>query len=260
MEPEEKALPPIEIENTIVSEEEAPPIGVIKKEPEDMWIPRTKLGVKVMNKEITNIDHILSSGIRILEAHIVDRLLPNLDSDFALIGQSKGKFGGGKRSIWRQTQRKTKEGNKPKFSTLVIVGDKNGHVGIGLGKAKETVPAREKAMRAAKTSIITIRRGCGSWACSCSTPHSIPFKVYGRCGSVKVELMPAPKGTGLATEKETRKLLGLAGVKDIHSKTYGQTRTKINLMYAYFDALKRLTKTKVKHQYYKQSGLTEGSI
>ena len=133
-------------------------------------------------------------------------------------------------------------------------------MGIGIGKAKETVPAREKALRAAKTSLITIRRGCGSWACSCRSPHSIPFKVYGRCGSVKVELIPAPKGTGLASEKETRKLLNLAGIKDIHSKTYGQTRTKINLMYAYFDALKNLTKTKVKSNYNKISGLVEGNI
>ncbi|MBS3149403.1 30S ribosomal protein S5 [Candidatus Woesearchaeota archaeon] len=261
MEQENKNLPEVEIpEVKVVSEAEVPPIGVIKKELIDTWIPRTKLGIKVQNREITDINQILSSGIKILEPQIVDVLLSNLESDFALIGQSKGKFGGGKRSIWRQTQRKTKEGNKPKFSTLVIVGDKNGHVGIGLGKAKETVPAREKAQRAAKTNIINIRRGCGSWACSCSTPHSIPFKVYGRCGSVKVELLPAPKGTGLATEKETRKLLALAGIKDIHSKTYGQTRTKINLMYAYFEALKNLTKTKVKPTYYKQSGLVEGSV
>lgn len=260
MEQENKTPIETEVNEKVISEEEAPPIGVIKKEPVDTWIPRTKLGLKVQNKEITNIDQILSAGIKILEASIVDALLPNLESDFAFIGQSKGKFGGGKRSIWRQTQRKTKEGNKPKFSTLVIVGDKNGHVGIGLGKAKETVPAREKAQRAAKTNIIAIRRGCGSWACSCATPHSIPFKVYGRCGSVKVELIPAPKGTGLATEKETRKLLNLAGIKDVHSKTYGQTRTKINLMYAFFDALKKLTKTKVKPTYYKQAGIVEGNI
>ena len=260
MNEEEKILPaeptvPVEVE-----EAETPPLGVVIKEPVDSWIPRTKLGRKVLNKEITDIDQIISSGIRVLEAHIADRLLPNLESDFALIGQSKGKFGGGKRSIWRQTQRKTKEGNKPSFSTLVIVGDKNGHVGIGIGKAKETVPAREKALRVAKTSIIAIRRGCGSWACSCSTPHSIPFKVTGKCGSVKVELIPAPKGTGLASEKETRKLLILAGIKDIHSKTFGQTRTKINLIYAYFDAFKKLTKTKVKPHYIKSSGLVEGSI
>ena len=235
--------------------------NIVKKEfNKDAWKPKTELGKKVKSGEIKDLKEILDVGGNILEAEIVDCLLPNLEIAMIDIGQSKGKFGGGKRTIWRQTQKKTREGNKPKFSTLVIVGDKNGHVGIGLGKAKETVPAREKATRASKTSIITIRRGCGSWACSCGTPHSIPFKVYGRCGSVKVELMPAPKGTGLATEKETRKLLSLAGIKDIHSKTFGQTRTKINLMYAYFDALKKLTKTKVKPTYYKLSGLVEGSI
>ena len=100
----------------------------------DSWNPKTDLGKKVKNGEIKNIDEILESGRKILEAEIVDALIPNLETDLLLIGQSRGKFGGGKRTIWRQTQKKTSEGNKPKFGIMAIVGNKDGYIGIGLGK------------------------------------------------------------------------------------------------------------------------------
>ncbi len=211
----------------------------------EAWQPITELGKKVKTGEITNIDEILENGYKILEAEIVDALLPNLSSDLVAIGQSKGKFGGGKRSIWRQTQKKTAEGNKPKFATVVVIGNKEGYVGIGYGKAKETVPARRKAIRNAKLNLIKIHRGCGSWECACNNEqHSIPFKVEGKCGSVRISLIPAPKGTSTVIENETKKILNLAGIKDVYSKTFGQTRTKLNLIYACFDALKKLTKTR----------------
>lgn len=226
----------------------------------ETWIPKTEIGKKVKSKEITNIDDILDKGIKILEPEIVQVLLPNLTTDILNVGQSKGKFGGGKRSIWKQTQKKTKEGNKPKFATMVIAGNNDGYIGIGYGKAKETVPAREKAMRAAKLSIIKVRRGCGAWACGCGQPHSIPFKVSGKCGSVRITLIPAPKGTRLCIEKEIAKILALAGIKDVYSKTAGQTKTKINLITACFDALKQLTKVKIKQGYIRKSGLEEGRL
>ena len=224
------------------------------------WKPKTNLGKLVKAKKITDIDEVLSSGKKILESEIVDLLLPNLETELLSIGQSKGKFGGGKKSIWRTTQKKTSEGNKPKFSTLVVVGNKDGYLGVGFGKSKETVPAREKAIRKAKLNIIKIRRGCGSWACGCGEPHTIPLKINGKCSSVKIELMPAPKGTGLAVEKEVRKMLHLAGIKDIYSRTSGHTKTKMNLIYAAFESLKKLNKIKIKQDYYKQSGLIEGRL
>jgi len=224
------------------------------------WQPKTELGKLVKNNQITSIDEILEQGKKILEPQIVDILIPNLQLEIIKVGQSKGKFGGGKRSIWKQTQKKTKEGNKPKFATLVIVGNKDGYVGIGYGKAKETVPAREKATRKAKLNLIKVKRACGSWACGCSTPHSIPFKVSGKCGSVKIDLMPAPKGTKLVSEREIQVLLSLAGFKDLYSKTYGKTKTKINLVYATFDALKKLSKFKVQKNFKDKSGLVEGSL
>ena len=169
------------------------------------WVPKTELGKKVKSGEITEIDNVLDSGMKILEPQIVDVLLPDLEYDLITVGQSKGKFGGGKRSIWKQTQKKTSEGNKPKFSTIAIVGNRNGYVGLGRGKAKETVPAREKAIRNAKLSLMKLRRGCGSWEGVPGT-NSIPFETQGRCGSVRLRMIPAPSGTRLVAHKEIQKI------------------------------------------------------
>ena len=224
------------------------------------WIPKTGIGKKVKDKEITDIDVLLDRGQGILEDEIVDYLLLNLEKDLLLIGQAKGKFGGGKRRVFRQTQKKTREGNKPKFSTVAIVGNYDGYLGIGYGKSKETVPAREKAFRQAKKNVFKIRRGCGSWKCGCGEPHSIPFTVEGKCGSAQIKIIPAPKGTGLCIEKECGKILEKAGIKDVWSKTLGQTKTKINLIKACEDALKQLVKTKIQNYHIDNLSIAEGRL
>ena len=203
------------------------------------WKPVTKLGKMVREKKITNIDEILNKEIKILESEIVDSLI-KVDHDLLFAGQSKGKFGGGKRRAWRQAQKKTKEGNKITFSALVIVGDKNGHVGVGFGKAGETLPAREKALRKAKLNIMKVKRGSGSFEGSSTEPHSIPFKVEGKCGSCKIKLIPAPQGTGLVIGNEGKKILKLAGIQDIYSQFKGQSRTTLNYAKAIIDALGKL--------------------
>lgn len=224
------------------------------------WKPKTKLGTDVKKGQIKSIDEIIDKGMKLLELEIVDFFFPSIKVEILGIGQSKGKFGGGKRSIWKQTQKKTAEGNKPHFAAMVVVGNGDGYVGIGYGKAKETVPSREKATRDAKVNLIKIRRGCGSWECKCGEPHSIPMRTYGRCGSVRLSLIPAPKGTGLIVENECKKMLSFAGIKDVYSVTFGQTRTKINMIMACFEALKNLTKAKIKENDYKKLGLIEGKI
>ena len=226
----------------------------------ESWKPKTSIGMKVKSGEIDNIDFILDNRFRILDHHITDILMPNLSTELLLVGQSKGKFGGGQRRVFRQTQKKTREGNKPRFGTLAIVGNEDGYVGIGYGKSKETVPAREKAIRNAKLKIIKILRGCGSWQCGCKGPHSIPYTVEGRCGSVTVRLIPAPRGTGLCMEQECRKILNIAGIKDVWSQTFGQTRTKLNLIYACFDALKKVTEIKTQKEIVENLGIVEGQI
>jgi len=198
------------------------------------WRPKTKLGKLVKEKKITDLDEALK--YKILEPEIVDSLI-ELNSDILNIGQAKGKFGGGKRRAWRQTQRKTAEGNVPTFSCMVIAGNGNGYIGMGYGRAKETLPARAKALRLAKLSIIKIRRDCASFDCVCGEAHTVPYIVKGKCGSCEVILIPAPQGTGLVIGDECKKILRIAGVKDVYSKTSGSERTTINLARACMNAL-----------------------
>jgi small subunit ribosomal protein S5 len=239
---------PEEIKELARTKEEDLEIRRLAKEDEERkdiiarWQPKTKVGKLVKEKKLTDIDEILEK-YKILESEIVDTLLP-LRSDLLAIGQAKGKFGGGKRRVWRQTQKKTKEGNVPTFACMAVVGDGKGHIGLGFGRAKETLPAKSKAARDARLNVIKIRRGCGSFDCSCKEEHSVPFKVEGKCGSSRVILIPAPQGTGLVIGDECKKILRLAGIKDVYSKTFGQTRTTINLAKACVEALKNTNKFK----------------
>ena len=242
------------LEEIKVIEEVPEGIKLTREFDKEKWIPKTELGKKIKTGEIKSILDVLQSGKKILEPEIVDFLVANLESEIVAIGQSKGKFGGGKRSIWRQTQKKTREGNKPKFATLIAIGNRDGLIGAGLGKSKETMPAREKALRNAKLSLIKIKRGCGSWSCYCKKPHSIPFTVTGKCSSTTVKLMPAPKGTGLMMDSEPQKILRLAGITDIYSDAKNTT-TKINMVYALFNALKKLSDIKVSEEFHKKAGI-----
>jgi len=237
------------------------PLGIIREKGFDRekWNPKTELGRKIKSGEINDIEEVFNNGYKILEPQIVDALMSDLETDLISVGQSKGKFGGGKRSIWKQTQKKTKEGNKIKFSTLVAIGNKNGYVGIGMGSSNETMPAKEKSLRKAKLNLIRIRRGCGSWESGGKNNYSIPFEVTGKCGAAEIKLIPAPKGTGLCIEEECKKILRLAGIKDIYSKSKN-SKTKLNLIKACFNALKRLSNIHIDEEYMKKYGIIEGRI
>jgi small subunit ribosomal protein S5 len=203
------------------------------------WNPKTKLGKLVKQGKIKDLDEALK--YKILEPEIIDLLAPNLTSDVLNIGQAKGKFGGGKRRAWRQTQKKTSEGNVPTFSCMCIIGNQDGYFGLGYGKAKETLPARAKSIRKAKLSITKIKRGCGSFNCNCGDLHTVPFIVEGKSGSCRVKLIPAPQGTGLVIGDECKKILKAVGIKDVYSDTNGKIRTTINLAKACVNALNKTT-------------------
>src|SRR3989338_1956529 len=243
-----------ELEEEIV--EEVKKKGAFEK---GEWKKKTSLGINVKNGVVNNISYVLDQRIKVLEPEIVDALLPNLSTELLMVGQAKGKFGGGQKRVFKQTQKKTQEGNKPNFGTFAAVGNEDGYIGVGYGKSKETVPAREKAIRQAKLNVIKIRRGCGNWRCGCGDAHTVPFKVRGKYGSVEIMLIPAPKGTGLKVEKECQKILKLAGIKDVWSRTEGQTRSKLNLLYACFEALKNLMQFELSQKNEETLGIIERS-
>lgn len=210
----------------------------------DKWIPKTQLGRDVRSGKVKKFEDILQTGKKVMEPEIIDLLLPNLIVDTLFIGQSKGKFGGGKRRAFRQTQKKTKEGNVLTFGVMAVVGDGKGHVGVGYGRAAETLPAKEKAIRKAKLNLVSIPRGCASYDCSCNEEHSIPIAVKGKCSSVIVKLIPAPQGTGLVIGDEMKKILRAAGVKDIYSQCSGKVKTTFNTAKALMKAFNKLGEVK----------------
>jgi small subunit ribosomal protein S5 len=211
---------------------------VEQKEKLAAWVPKTQIGKDVKTGKEKDIDAVLDGKKKVLEPEVFDYLL-QLENDLISIGQAKGKFGGGKRRAWRQTQKKTKEGNILTFSAMAVVGDKKNHVGLGQGKAKETLPAREKAIRNAKLNLVKINRGCGAFNCSCDKEHSLPFVVEGKAGSIRIKLIPAAQGTGLVIGDEGKKILRLAGVKDVYGVSKGHVRTTFNYVKALMDALSK---------------------
>jgi len=206
----------------------------------DRWVPKTKIGKEVFSGQITTIDEVLALGIPIREAEIIDKLIPDIKNEVILIGGRTGKGGGIQRIPVKITAKMHRSGRRLSMSAFVAVGNENGLVGIGKGNALEARDAIAKAVKKAKRNVIKIKMGCGSWECKCGTAHSIPLKTVGKSGSVRVELLPAPKGVGLVAEDEAKKILRLAGIKDVWVRTFGNTPARINLISAIFDALKKL--------------------
>lgn len=190
---------------------------------EGQWVPKTRLGKMVMEGKVTSLAEIFEQGLRVREAGIVDFLLPDLKDEVIDISL---------------VQKQTDAGKRSKFRALVVVGNEDGFVGLGVDKAPRTRNAIEKAIVEAKLNIIPVNRGCGSWECACGEPHTLPFKVVGRCGSVEIHLIPAPKGLGLVSGDAAKVVLRLAGIKDCWSKSFGATKTTVSFAYATFDALR----------------------
>ncbi len=222
------------------------------------WIPKTDLGRKVMNGEVTSINEIFENGLVIREPEIVDFLVPALKEELIFIGGHPGKGGGKKRTPIRFTNRMHKSGRKRSIHAMVSVGNENGLLGLGYARGSDVRAAIEKAARQAKLKLIPIRRGCGSWECQCGGQHSIPFKTKGKAGSVTTNLMPAPKGIKLCVAREMQKMFKLAGLKDVWGRAIGQTQSRVNFALSTFAALKNLNEVKVPETSAKDLGLKEG--
>ena len=115
-----------------------------------------------------------------------------------------------------------KGGRTFRFSAVVVVGDENGHIGVGNGKAAEVPDAIKKALEAAKKNMFHI---------SIVKNGTIAHDVMGEYGASKVYLKPAPEGTGIVAGGPVRAILELAGIKNIYSKVYG-SRTPVNCIRA----------------------------
>ncbi len=209
------------------------------------WSPKTKLGMMVKSGQITNISDVLKSGLPLREPEVVDLLLPGLNDEVIDVNM---------------VQRMTDSGRRVKFVITVAVGNSDGYIGFGQAKGKEVGSSIRKAIENAKLNIIEIRRGCGSWECGCGTPHTVPFSVTGKSGSVEITLKPAPRGISLATGSVAKKILTIAGVKDCWAFTKGKTKTTVNYAKAVFNALEKNAEMRIMPDEIKKVGIVSGSI
>ena len=130
-----------------------------------------------------------------------------------------------------RVSKKTKGGNKMGFSVLMVVGDKKGRVGVGLGKAKDVQSAVKKGVKKAKKRLIMVPMN----------GTTIPFKIQVKNGAGVVMLKPAPKGSGVIAGGPVRAVVEAAGIRDISSTILGSSN-QASSVYATFEALKEIEK------------------
>jgi len=170
--------------------------------------------------KIKKIEDIFLASLPIKEYQIVDFFFPDIKDEVLKIAP---------------VQKQTTAGQRTRFKAAVVVGDYNGHIGLGHKCSKEVAGAIRGALIDAKLNIYPIRRGF--WGNRFGAPHTVPTKVTGKCGSVRFRLIPAPRGTGLVAARAPKKLLNYAGYKDVYTNAKGNTKCLGNFVKAAFAAI-----------------------
>jgi small subunit ribosomal protein S2e len=185
----------------------------------------TKLGRLVKEGKIKKLEEIYLHSLPIKEYQIIETLFKGTevlkDEVMKII----------------PVQKQTRAGQRTRFKAFVVVGDSNGHVGLGVKCSKEVSVAIREAIHVAKLNLIPVRRGY--WGNKIGTPHTVPCKLTGKCGSVTVRLVPAPKGAGIVAAPVPKRILQLAGVQDVYTQSRGSTKTLGNFVKATFLALSK---------------------
>merc|ERR1719310_1665101 len=188
---------------------------------EGEWVPCTKLGRLVRDGKIKTLESLFLFSLPIKEFQITDFFMGDKLKDEVM--QIK------------PVQKQTSAGQRTRFVCYVAVGDYDGHIGLGKKAAKEVPLAILGGIHAAKCALIPIRRGY--WGGKIGLPHTVPIKLSGQCGSVRIRLVPAARGTGIVASPTSKKILQMAGIQDCYTASQGHTKTKGNFAKAAFHAL-----------------------
>jgi len=189
---------------------------------EGPWTPLTKLGRLVKDGKIKYLEEIYLHSLPVKEYQIIDYFLKDKLKDEVM--------------KISPVQKQTRAGQRTRFKAVIVIGDHDGHIGIGEKLAKEVANAIKGALQAAKLTVVPVRRGY--WGNKIGKPHTVPCKVNGKCGSVNFRLIPAPRGTGIVAAPAPKKVLALAGIQDVYTQSRGKTATQQNFAYATFEALR----------------------
>jgi ribosomal protein uS5 len=194
---------------------------------EEEWNPKTRLGRLVKFGKIRTFEEIFKFSIPIKEPAIVDQIANQNQKPF-------------KEEVMKvkPVQKQTKAGQRMRFKAWVLIGDESGHIGLGQNAHKEVQGAIKGASQLARMAIIPVRTGY--WGNKIGAPHTIPVKMTGKNGSVRVRLIPAPRGTGIVGAPTSKKVLQLAGIKDCYTCTIGQSKTRGNFVFAVYNALSNI--------------------
>lgn len=187
------------------------------------WFPKTELGKLVKSGKIRSIEDIFLRNMIISEEEIVNNLLNRSILKEEIF------------SIKPVEYQKSDGKLKKTFKVIAIVGDYNGHIGIGFKSSPEIADAIKEAKRMAKLSIIPVVRG--SWKSNDRSLHTISAPVIGESDSVMMKIMPAPKGTGIIACSVAKKLLEMAGFKDVFTSTTGHAKSTYHYLAATYIAL-----------------------
>jgi len=185
------------------------------------WTPLTKLGRLVKSGAIKYLEEIYLHSLVIKEYQIIDHFLKDVLKDEVM--------------KISPVQKQTRAGQRTRFKAFVVVGDNDGHIGLGVKCSKEVATAIRGAIITAKLAVVPLRRGY--WGNKIGKPHTVVCKVNGKCGSVGIRLIPAPRGTGLVASPVSKKILTMAGVEDCYTATVGSTRTLGNFAKATYNAV-----------------------